>query len=104
MKSYLITKLARVVVGNIDPRSFEYILRKISGQHCPPWSLWLGSKRLVYHEKALNNVFYYSFKLFPRLVKTTRIIHHNLLLFTKFGKNLRHIESITPKVQPAENY
>ena len=35
---------------------------------------------------------------------TTRIIHHNQLLFTKFGKNLRHIESMTSKVQPAESY
>ena len=44
--------------------------------------------------------------MFPRfwLVKTTRIIHHNQLLFTKFGKNLRHIESMASKVQPAENY
>ena len=43
---------------------------------------------------------------YPRfwLVKTTCIIHHNQLLFTKFGKNLRHIESMTSKVQPAENY
>ena len=48
--------------------------------------------------------YYYSFKIFPRfwLVKTTRIIHHNQLLFTKFGKNLRHIESMTSK--PTENY
>ena len=32
---------------------------------------------------------YYSFKIFPLywLVKTTRIIHHNHLLLTKFGKN-----------------
>ena len=53
-----------------------------------------------------NVVYYYSFKIFSRfwLVKTTRIIHHNQLLFTKFGKNLRHIESMTSKVQPAENY
>ena len=49
---------------------------------------------------------YYSFKIFPRfwLVKTTHIIHHNQLLFTKFGKNLRHIESMTSKVEPSENY
>ena len=35
------------------------------------------------------NVFYYSFKIFTRfwLVKTTRIILHNQLLLTKFGKN-----------------
>ena len=51
----------------------------------------------------LHNIHYYSFKIFPRfwLVKTTRIIHHNQLLFTKFGKNLRHIESITSKVEPS---
>ena len=52
----------------------------------------------------INN--YYSFKIFPRfwLVRTTCIIHHNQLLFSKFGKNLRHIESMTSKVQPVENY
>ena len=38
------------------------------------------------------------------MVKTTRIIHHNQLLFTKFGKNLRHIKSMTAKVQPAADY
>ena len=38
------------------------------------------------------------------LVETTRIIHHNQLLFTKFGKKLRHIESMTSKVQPAADY
>ena len=45
---------------------------------------------------------YYSFKIFSRfwLVKTTGIIHRNQLLFTKFGKNLRHIESMTSKVYP----
>ena len=50
--------------------------------------------------------YYYSFKIFPRfgLVETTRIIHHNQLLFTKFGKNLRHIQSMTSKVEPAANY
>ena len=50
--------------------------------------------------------YYCSFKIFPCfcLVKTTRIIHHNQLLFTKFEKNLCHIESMTSKVQPAKNY
>ena len=49
---------------------------------------------------------YYSFKIFPSfwLVKNTRIIHHNQLLFTKFAKNLRHIESMTSEVQPAADY
>ena len=48
---------------------------------------------------------YYSFKIFPRfgLVETTRIIHHhNQLLFTKFGKNLRHIQSMTSKWSPLQ--
>ena len=53
-----------------------------------------------------ETTYYYSFKIFSRfwLVKTTRIIHHNQVLFTKFGKNLRHIESMTSKVEPSENY
>ena len=55
---------------------------------------------------TLFNLYYYSFKIFPRfgLVETTRIIHHNQLLFTKFGKNLRHIQSMTSKVEPAADY
>ena len=49
---------------------------------------------------------YYSFKIFSRfwLVKTTRIIHHNQVLFTKFGKHLRYIESMTSKVERFEYY
>ena len=45
----------------------------------------------------VNNI--HNFKIFPRfwLVKTTRRIHHNQLLFAKFGKNLCHIESMTSK-------
>ena len=35
-------------------------------------------------------------------IKTTSIIHHNQLLFTKFGKTLRHIESMTSKGEPSE--
>ena len=31
------------------------------------------------------------------------ITNHNQLLFTKFGENLRHIESMTSKVEPSEN-
>ena len=50
--------------------------------------------------------FYYSFKIFPSfwLVKTGSIIHNNQVLFTEFGKNLHHIESMTSKVQPAADY
>ena len=61
---------------------------------------------LAVFSMAWYKVYYYSFKIFPRfwLVRTTSIIHHNQLLFSKFGKNLRHIESMTSKVQPVENY
>ena len=53
-----------------------------------------------------NNNYYYSFKIFTCfwLVKTARIIHHNQLLLTKFGKNLHHIEAMTSKVQPTADY
>ena len=36
------------------------------------------------------NTHYYSFKIFPRfwLAKSTRLIHHNQLLTTKFGRIL----------------
>ena len=50
---------------------------------------WLD-QNLVQHPKTeVSKCNYYSFKIFPRfwLVKTTRAIHHNQLLFTKFGKN-----------------
>ena len=30
--------------------------------------------------------------------------YNNQLLFAKFGKNFRHIESMTSKVQPAADY
>ena len=71
----------------------------------------LGRKKKMLLGQQINNMPSKSlvivlFKIFPRfwLVKTARIIHHNQLLFTKFGKNLRHIASMTSKVQPAENY
>ena len=61
---------------------------------------------LIKHMYAWHNCYYYSFKIFPCfwLVKTTPIIHHNQLLFSKFGKNVCHIKSMVSKVQPAENY
>ena len=56
------------------------------------------------HDECPNNIFYYSLKIFPCfwLVKTTHIIHHNQLLFTKFENNLCHIEPMMSKVQPTE--
>ena len=67
---------------------------------------WKPTLYNQYFAKVAHIIDYYSFKIFPRfwLVKTGPIIHHNQLLFTKFGKNLRHIESMTSKMQPAANY
>ena len=44
-----------------------------------------GFRGIGYVNVELNKRNYYSFKIFPRfgLVETTRIIHHNQLLFTK---------------------
>ena len=62
--------------------------------------------QIMFPLKDKNINYYYSFKIFPRfgLVETTRIIHHKQLLFTKFGKNLRRIQLMTSKVEPAANY
>ena len=67
------------------------------------FSVFVEGRKTVH---VIVNCYYYSFKIFLRfgLVETTRIIHHNQLLFTKFGKNLRHIQSMTSKVEPAANY
>ena len=64
-------------------------------------ALWLAVSSMTRYKYL-----YYSIKIYPRfwLVKTTRIIHHNQLLLTKFEKKLCHIESMTSKVQPAANY
>ena len=73
------------------------------------WPFWYFQNAIfisaILYVKA-HNIYYCSLKIFSHfwLVKTTRIIHHNQLLFTKFGKNLRHIESMASKVQPTENY
>ena len=42
-------------------------------------------------QKREINKYYYSFKLFPLLglAKSTRLIYHNQLLMTKFGRILR---------------
>ena len=46
---------------------------------------WLSA-----HSGSRSNYCYYLFKIFPRfwLAKRTRLIHHNRLLMTKFGRNL----------------
>ena len=49
------------------------------------WFLWNG---YIFIKRRKHNNIYYSFKIFPRfcLAKSTRIIHHNQLLMTRFGK------------------
>ena len=77
---------------NVPSNSSRETLRFVGNKiHCSP------------RDQSLS-VNCYSFKIFPRfwLVKTTSIIHHNQLLFTKFGKTLRHIESMTSKGEPSE--
>ena len=89
----------------------QYIL-SLSCKHCRKVKLWENFSSslpdlagITVKWKGSHNNNYYSFKIFPHfwLVKTTRIIHHNQLLLTKFGKSLRHIESMKSKVQPAES-
>ena len=51
----------------------------------------MGVSQIDFHPKSKPiEQYYYSFKIFPRfwLAKRTRIIHHNKLLMTKFGKIL----------------
>ena len=58
-------------------------------------------------QSVLTNVYnHYSLKICPRFwfVKTTRIVHHNQLLLTKFETNLCHVQPMTSKVQPAADY
>ena len=62
--------------------------------HCFPWCQSLSA-------------YYYSLKISLRfwLVKTTRIIYHNQLTLTKFGKSfVIYIEPMTSRVQPAADY
>ena len=42
------------------------------------------------HQASEVNIYYYSLKIFPQfwLAKSTRLIHHNQLLLTKFGRIL----------------
>ena len=70
---------------------FIYI-KKISRRGCLSY--------LIYYEKGqylawVNNVHYYSFKIFLRfwLAKIPHIIHHNQLLLTKFERILRYVKN-----------
>ena len=68
----------------------------------PKRPLWRGSTvvttnwytnsitQALFYYSTMYNWYYYSFKIFPQiwLAKSTRIIHHNQLLMTKFGRIL----------------
>ena len=54
--------------------------------------IWDDCSQLISKTHLFKNCkyYYYSFKIFPRfwLAKSTRLIHHNQLLMTKFGRIL----------------
>ena len=55
------------------------------------WNIFQHSKRnFVYSRGHVISSIYYSFKIFPQfwLAKSTRIIHHNQLMMTKFARIL----------------
>ena len=54
------------------------------------WLWWIMHVRFIQIFWMNNNKYYYSFKIFPQfwLAKSTRIIHHNQLLITKYGRIL----------------
>ena len=53
------------------------------------YTLYYSCTCVVMMYKLIKS-YYYSFKIFPRfwLAKSTRLIHHNQLLMTKFGRIL----------------
>ena len=82
---------------------FKLVLSKIEYNHSI-YVKWPGSKvadgswslfnnKWPHHHNVISIVkdHYYSVKIFLRfwLAKSTRIIHHNQLLMTKFGRTLR---------------
>ena len=62
-------------------------------------NIWSSGKRT---DLKLGEVHYLFSLLIQNIFPFLIIISHNQLLFTKFEKNLRHIESMTSKEQPAE--
>ena len=56
--------------------------------------------------KGFNKDYYYSFKIFLRfwLPKIPRIIHHNKLLTTKFGRILRYVKNDVNRAAKLPDY
>ena len=52
------------------------------------YTLYYSCTCVVMMYKLIIKSYYYSFKIFPRfwLAKSTRLIHHNQLLMSKFGR------------------
>ena len=58
------------------------------------------------HQASKVNIYYYSLKIFPQfwLAKSTRLIHHNQLLLTKFARILCLTRKWRKKMQPSTGY
>ena len=75
----------------------HYYIRTRHNDLFSHYNLFLGKLEKLARKARVNtapwashNTPYYSFKIFPKfwLAKSTRIIHHNQLLMTKFGRIL----------------
>ena len=102
----IIGKLIPLVI----PRIWLMCLLSIT-YHWNDWQLQYSNNQfiIIFLKRAQYIFNYYSFEKYPRfwVGKTTRIIHHNQPLLTKFGKNfvilnqwrqkLCHIEPMTSK-------
>ena len=70
--------------------TFNPLFRRVTFDRNSNSSFCILLQNFHYRFKLWNNYNYYSFKIFPRfwLAKSTRIIHHNQLLMTKFERSL----------------
>ena len=96
----------RVVENSGCGKCWVWKRRSVENVENSNFNMTLTNNLIPLYSHWTSILYYYSFKIFPRfwLVETTSIIHHNQHLFTKFGKKLRHIESMTSKVQPDAGY
>ena len=84
--NYLLTSYLQSLQGNLRPRPWWIDLNIAQSIHQVKASVW----DFPLMTSLSVNKYYYSFKTFPRfwLAKSKRLIHHNQLLMTKFGRNL----------------
>ena len=83
--------------GRMNTLDRDYLYWQILSLVCPTekenkWHCFfpINPKARVKMADIVNKGYYYSFKIFPRfwLAKNTRLINHNQLLMTKFGRFL----------------